>query len=165
MDLSTNETPVIIPSQKQNFPLRNFLLGFLVLILIIISFDIGVFLAPKIRKQNSPPPQIFTAKLLFGKIQEIERKNLLLEEQKERYWISLREPLKVVIVKTKTNTAEIESLADIATNTGKVQTEENSKGVFEDIKIGDFIFVGDLFFDKNADHLLSGSLVRIIRTQ
>lgn len=166
MDLSNDETSVIIPPWKQNFPLRKLLLGLLCLTLITISFTVGFFLASKtLKSEEKIPLQIFTAKLVFGKVQEIERKNLLLEEQKERYWVSLRQPLKVVLVKTKTTTAEIRSLAGIATDTGKVQTEENSKGVFEDIKIGDFVFVGNLLLDKNAEHLLSGSLVKIIREQ
>lgn len=165
MDLSNNGTSVITPPWKQNFPFRNFLLGLVGLTLITISFTAGLFLAPKtLKSEDEVPSKIFTAKLVFGRVREIERKNLLLEEQKERYWVSLRQPLKVILVKTITAITEIESLAGIATDTGEVQTEENP-GVFEDIKIDDFVFVGDLILGKNAEHLLNGGLVKIIRRQ
>lgn len=169
------ETPFNIELQKSKFSPRIFLFIVFGLAIIILSIELGYFMGfksnPKIT-EVTPTPIGETSRTLqpeihvYGRVKEIDGKNLLLEEKDERFWLTLKEPIRVIIKKAETSLKEIEkeaTIPDVEKEQKGLKLEASFEGKLEDLRVGDLVFVGGLSLDGTAEHFLTGSLVGIIR--
>lgn len=172
------ETLSNITSQRLKFSPRIFLFIVFGLAIIILSIELGYLIGVKSGPRGTTEvtqPSTSETSLqqtlqpethVYGRVKEIDGKNLLLEEKSERFWLTLKDPIKVSIIKTGVSPEGVETragLADVEKKWKGLVAGTRFEGRLEDLRVGDLVFIGELVLDGKTEHLLVGSSVKIIR--